>query len=417
MDKTCPHCGAPLPPEASFCPRCARSLRPRQAVDAPAPSRGRRAGRVALAALLAALILGAGLCAALAPHTYEAWGELTYTLGENAYRLALSFRGQPSAEAAYTAQVERGADYERASRLFITHVDTGAAAGQIFNRQMEGYRVEVIQPPDSPAPVTLGDPVTGDSSGAYLRAPVRFTGKSAGPVELRWHIFMKNGDSIILRQSLDFETVETVDYYPEDWPMDTIEQLQALVAHIDETVPLPAVVNLHLPPVHYAGGLTLRGRTVNLYGTEGEDKLRTAFLGPVAVEPSDSSPGTISNIDFRGEGAGGTGLTVAAQYTVENCAFTGWDTGLRVAGTHWVQPVGCLFDGNGVGLDYDSGGSYVNDARFTGNTFRHNGTAVLLERVPGDIPLTFPSCRFTGNQINLRNPAGHPADLSYAILE
>lgn len=415
MERTCPNCGAHLPPEASFCPRCARSLRPRRAVDAPAPPRGRRAALLALAVLAAALALGA-VYAALAPHTYKAWGELTYTLGENAYRLALSFRGQPSAEGGYTVQVAQGTDYERASRLFITHVGTGAEAGQIFNRHTEGYQVEVIQPPDSPSPVTWGDPVTGDSSGAYLRAPIRFTGDSSGPAEIRWHIFMKNGDDIILRQRLDFEPVETVDYYPEDWPMDTAQQLQALVEHIDKTAPSPAVVNLHLPPVHYDGGLTIRGRAVNLYGAEGADSIRTAFLGPVTVEPSDHAPGTISNIDFRGNGSGGAGLTVAAQYTVENCAFTGWDTGLRVAGTDWVQPVGCLFDGNGVGLDYDSGGSYVNDARFTGNTFRDNGTAVLLERVPGDIPLTFPDCRFTGNQINLRNPAGHPADLSYAIL-
>lgn len=36
MEHNCPHCGAPLPEEASFCPHCARSLRTREPVAAPA---------------------------------------------------------------------------------------------------------------------------------------------------------------------------------------------------------------------------------------------------------------------------------------------------------------------------------------------------------------------------------------------
>ena len=35
MNLRCPHCGTPLPAEASFCPHCAQNLRTRHEVDTP----------------------------------------------------------------------------------------------------------------------------------------------------------------------------------------------------------------------------------------------------------------------------------------------------------------------------------------------------------------------------------------------
>ncbi|HIY20708.1 MAG TPA: zinc ribbon domain-containing protein [Candidatus Flavonifractor merdigallinarum] len=35
MEYKCPHCGAPLPEDASFCPHCAQSIRTREKADAP----------------------------------------------------------------------------------------------------------------------------------------------------------------------------------------------------------------------------------------------------------------------------------------------------------------------------------------------------------------------------------------------
>ena len=35
MEHNCPHCGAPLPEDASFCPRCTQSIRDRQPVKIP----------------------------------------------------------------------------------------------------------------------------------------------------------------------------------------------------------------------------------------------------------------------------------------------------------------------------------------------------------------------------------------------
>ena len=57
--QTCPYCGASLPAEASFCPRCARSVNQRQKVSPPS-IRWRKALRRAFPALLLILILGGG---------------------------------------------------------------------------------------------------------------------------------------------------------------------------------------------------------------------------------------------------------------------------------------------------------------------------------------------------------------------
>lgn len=175
---------------------------------------------------------------------------------------------------------------------------------------------------------------------------------------------MKNGDTILLRHKMVIEPVEVVDYTPADYDMDTIEDLQALVDQIQAEVPLPTVVRLNLPPVHYEGGLTITGRPINLYGTVDEKNMRTAFLGPVTVDVDRGPQCFIQNIDFRGAGSG-TALTVEADGQVQNCLFTGWDTSLLVGGDNWADPMGCWFEGNGV---------------------------------------------------NLSNPAGHPTDLSYATF-
>ena len=37
MEHNCPHCGADLPADASFCPHCARSIKPWTRQKAPKP--------------------------------------------------------------------------------------------------------------------------------------------------------------------------------------------------------------------------------------------------------------------------------------------------------------------------------------------------------------------------------------------
>ena len=54
--KICPHCGAPVPAAASFCPRCTATLTERTAMTMPRTGRRRlRLLAACLAAVLAAL--------------------------------------------------------------------------------------------------------------------------------------------------------------------------------------------------------------------------------------------------------------------------------------------------------------------------------------------------------------------------
>ena len=413
--KTCPHCGASLPEAASFCPRCARDVHIRQAPRAPFRRWQRRLRRFGVLAAL--VLLAAMLYDAVTPDVYDARGELIYTINGNDYHLAVTFRNDPTPEPEYTVQVEADGRYDRAAKLFITHVDTGVDAGQMFNQHLDSCFIQVEQPPDSPSPVTWlqpeypGDPATE----GLLLSVVSFTGQSLGPAELAWTLRVKNGDTIVLRQGLSLAPVDTLDFYPEDHAMDTIEDLQALVDQIEEEVPLPTVVNLYLPPVHYEGGLTLDGRPINLYGSVDEQNKRTAFLGPVAVTPENGGRSTVENVEFRGDGAG-TGLTVEADASVKNCGFYGWDTGLLVGGDDWADPTGCWFEDNGVGFCFDSAGDYFNYSSFEGNTFLRNEIAVDLVRVPRAKEINFRNCRFSGNGGNIHNPSGYPINISYATF-
>ncbi|WP_294533147.1 zinc ribbon domain-containing protein [uncultured Pseudoflavonifractor sp.] len=62
MEHPCPHCGAPLPEDASFCPHCTRSIRPRKPVQVPVHLW--RKG-LKIAALVLMLAAAAGLLALL----------------------------------------------------------------------------------------------------------------------------------------------------------------------------------------------------------------------------------------------------------------------------------------------------------------------------------------------------------------
>ena len=79
MNPRCPHCGAPLPAEASFCPHCAQSIRTHQTVDtAPVRRWLKPLKQILLLLVLAALGWAVWLVYdAFTPDVYEAWRELT----------------------------------------------------------------------------------------------------------------------------------------------------------------------------------------------------------------------------------------------------------------------------------------------------------------------------------------------------
>ena len=154
---------------------------------------------------------------------------------------------------------------------------------------------------------------------------------------------------------------------------------------------------------------------MNLYGSAEGDQ-RTTFAGPIRYEAgADSQISYIRETVFQGSGSG-TALSADARVWVENCAFTGWDTGVLCAGTSWGNIINCEFTGNGVGFRFDSGGDSAAHSLYNDNVFRDNGTAVLLEEVPTDITLDFRGSRFAGNGTDIENLCRQPLDLTQAVF-
>lgn len=279
--KPCPHCGAQLPEEASFCPRCAKSVNVRTAPKPPRPFPRKLLYRVLAVALLAAVALGVRRYTQ--PKTYEGVGEVIYTDADGTYQLVLkrgSGRYEPVTQEVETP--EEGIDYRSTMRLYINHRDSGADASGVFLQKVDFVTAEFIQDEDGPSPWTCTQPAPNDSIlEAALVTLNDFTAES-GDAEQVWTLHMKNGDTIVLRMPIHLNIVPAYHYGPEDVPMDTTEDLQALVDQVSRTAEEKAVVYLHLPAVTYTGNLAITERPINLYGnTEGAG--RTTFTGNVQV--------------------------------------------------------------------------------------------------------------------------------------
>lgn len=422
--KNCPHCGARLPSEASFCPFCARSVNDRREVHPPRYI----PGRTLRCALLALVLLAAALTAWLytRPRVYDnGTAEVIYTDSDGSYQLLLNYfsdRFQPMTD--YAEEVEEGTTSNKPSRLFINHVDTGVNAKEAFLRKVEDITVELLQGGDSSEPWQCSEPMVynGLNSEVYSLAPdaagvsiLSYTDRSGG-MELRWTLRMKNGDTIRLYQRIELGVVPTRHFYPEDVPMDTMEDLQALVDEVNDTITSDIIVYIHLPAVTYEGSLVLAERSMNLVGSEGPDGSRTTFTGTLQATAQKGYICQLRDLDFVGDGEG-VGVSASARINFTNCRLSGWRTGVLCYGNSWVNLKDCIFEDNTVGFHFNSVSDNPNDHMYSGNLFRGNETAVLLERVPGEQALYFDSTRFSRNSADIDNRCGHEVSIAGAIFE
>ena len=411
MERKCPHCGAPLPAESSFCPHCATDIHPRKQAKTATPLLKKLLlGLLALAVLAA---VGFGLWLAFAPKTYDGYGEVHY--GD--WQLLLTQhtdRYTPVPELTIPGEPE--GQYRVPSRLFIND-STGNDVSDAFLAEVEEVSAAFIGQEDSPSPFQCSQPAYNEGAPECpLISLIDFTGES-GTAELVWTFQMKNGDTIHLRQTYEIIPIPVYDYYPEEYPMDTPEELQALIDRIgaqfenDE-----AIINLHLPPVTYTDGITLQDQSLNLYGSTDADGNRTTFTGPVRVLTHYGAITYFYDMDFVGDG-GGTGLSGSASFRATNCTFTGWDTGVFAYGTSWANVIGCTFRYNRIGFRFDSSGDYANHSMFNDNQFIGNDVGVQLDSVPTDVELNFQGSVFRGNRMSIDNRCSQPTDLSQATLD
>ena len=417
-EKNCPHCGISLPEEASFCPRCANILNHRilKMPPYPIPARlFRLLGLICLAAVLAV-----GLWLGFSPKTYEGTGTVTYTTADGSYQLVSNVstdRYNPMSQIPQIAGDQES--YRFPLRLYINYRDTGADASGMFLQKVSSCELAIEQPETSLRPVTASQPVPADEfPGVAMVSYIDYSRDSVSPIELVWNLRMANEDTVRIRSTLTVTPTQTYYYNSENADLSDSQALQALIDQLARETRPEDVVKIQLPAVTYTEPLILSGRSFNLTGSRSGGQ-RTCFTAGIQMRAQKGNQNWISffdGIDFTGDGSG-VGLSTADRARTKNCRFSGWKTAILAYGDTWVNTIDCTFEDNETGLHYNAGGGFGSDTRFTGNTFRNNATAVLLEKVSADLVMDFDGCLFEGNGTDIDNRCDQPVSISQAVFQ
>lgn len=419
MNHVCPHCGAPLHNDASFCLHCAKSLNQRHTLKPPKPFLRKMFRRMLPLLLIFALVLGVSFYNR--PQIYDSsnTGQVLYEDQDGAYQLVLNQsidRYLLMPEKVQAAELND--KYRTAFCFYVNNLEDGTDRGGKFLPKVDSVDVEIIQADDVSAPMVCTEPTPSDfAPDAALVSYLDFVGQNQ-EAEILWTIHMKNGDTILLRHQETVVVIDTYDYYPEDAPMNTIEELQALVDKIgmDSTLHEKDVVNLHLPAVAYAGGLVMDKRPINLYGSADAAGNRTTFTDTVRIATPKDSINYLNGVNFVGNGSE-VGVSSSARLHLIGCNFTGWNTAVLAYNSAWINITESTFRNNEVGFHFNSTDGIVSHTIYNDNTFRNNGTAILLEQLPTKIELDFSGCHFSGNEIDIDNRCEQKLNTSKAIFE
>ena len=227
--------------------------------------------------------------------------------------------------------------------------------------------------------------------------------------EIVWTLRMKNGDVLTLTQTIELLPQEVRTYSTADTPLETAQELQALLDRLAEEYDADTSITVELPDVTYDAPMSV-GCAVTLKGSG------TTFAAPVTVTPLSDTERChayvrFSEVSFEGDG-GGTGVTARAPTYLENCRVTGWDVGALAVNGGWVYLHGGYIGGNGVGARYDS--AYSNSYTYTIRhiDFLNNTTALELLCLPPNSYAALDDCRFRGNGTDVYNPGGYRIEVN-----
>ena len=428
-DKKCPRCGAPLAQDASFCPRCTATLAQRRVIALPRAGH-RRSRWLLLAAVIAAaaaVVLwlsrpgdtppedtaGKEDAAQAAADPYLAACQTYYT-GADGREYHVFTAVTPSIEGrtdpvGYRSElIPAGGTVDFPATVMVEDAVTQDYAAEDFAALLDSWDVSVTAP-EGVSRVKLWDAEEETpESPALLYRRLR-----ADPTcthnEVVWTLRMKSGDVLHLTMTVEFEEQQALRITPEDAPLETVQELQALLDRLAQEYDADTSITVELPDVTYDAPVSV-GCAVTLKGSG------TAFAAPVTVTPLSDTERChayvrFSEVSFEGDG-GGTGVTARAPTYLENCRVTGWDVGALAVNGGWVYLHGGYIGGNGVGARYDSAYSSSYTYTIRRIDFVNNGTALELLCMPPNSYAALNDCRFRGNGTDVYNPGGYRIEVN-----
>ena len=429
-DKKCPHCGAPLAQDASFCPHCTATLAQRRVIALPRAGH-RRSRWLLLAAVIAAAAAAVVLwlsrpgdtppedtagkedAAQAAADPYLAACQTYYTGADGREyhvftAVTPSIEGRTDPVGYHSELIPAGGTVDFPATVMVEDAVTQDYAAEDFAALLDSWDVSVTAP-EGVSRVKLWDAEEETpESPALLYRRLR-----ADPTcthnEVVWTLRMKSGDVLHLTMTVEFEEQQALRITPEDAPLETAQELQALLDRLAEEYNADTSITVELPDVTYDAPVSV-GCAVTLKGSG------TAFAAPVTVTPLSDTERChayvrFSEVSFEGDGSG-TGVTARAPTYLENCRVTGWDVGALAVNGGWVYLHGGYIGGNGVGARYDS--AYSNSYTYTIRRidFLNNTTALELLCLPPNSYAALDDCRFRGNGTDVYNPGGYRIEVN-----
>lgn len=422
--KICPHCGAPLQAEASFCPRCTATLTERTAMTMPRT--GRRRLHLLAACLAAALVLLLPRRAELPPadaetptapdaamDPYLTACQTYYTAGDGReYHVFTAMTPNPydpTTPVGYCCRlIPDGSGNDFPATVMVQDATTQEDCPEDFAALLDSWDV-TVSAPEGVGRVSLWEAEleTADTPALLYR---RLWGdNTCTHNEIVWTLRMKNGDVLILTQTIELLPQEVRTYSTADTPLDTAEQLQALLDDIAGACDADTSVTVYLPEVTYDAPITV-GCAVELVGSG------TTFTAPITVAPLKNTDLTrafvrFRQINFTGDGSG-TGITAAAPTYLEESRVTGWAVGGEAVTGGWLYLRGSHVADCGVGIRYNS--AYSSSYTYFADkmTFVQNGTALELLCMPPRAYAVLEDCRFRGNDVDVANPGGYRIEVN-----
>lgn len=403
--KKCVYCGRELPADASWCPYCEKTQDRTEEVKTPV--RKRRTLIAFIAFLLLLAIGGFSLYRYHSPKVYEGDSSLDYRMNGKTCRVFVSFKSDAFSTGEsmdqYTGQELPGNRSAAPSQLFILAEDDPSIR-DAFVSQVESCDV-TAEPQDGADAMDIYGPTPGSESGfpnAAWKADVVYSTDCSSNI-ICWEIRMKNKDILRLNQTVICEELPCIDYHFEDTPMETVEQISALIKKTAEEEPPETVLRLFLPPVTYEGTLVMNQRTALLFGSE-EDGKKTTFTDTIEVTTRQPAMAEFYDLEFQGDG--GTGIICKDALRLQACLFTGWDIGVDAREGSWVSINNCAMVGNKTGFRFNSQSASFSNEIYENVVFAENEIGMQIQNVPGNRTLQFYGTVFDANATDLEDPKG-----------